>query len=103
MSAAGAGRGFAGLLAIIGGILILAGWGMYVSLWAVLGAALGFLGIASGAFMMREEYARGGTTALAVAIIAWAFYPNPITMIITGALALLAVGGIIGYILELTV
>ena len=103
MGAASVARPIGGVAAIVGGIIILATWGLYVSLWSIVGLLLGVLAMFGGALLFKHEYVRGGTMSAAAAIICWGLYPtHPLSTILLIAVSLMAVGGVIGLILEMT-
>jgi hypothetical protein len=96
-------RAISGLLGVIGGILLILSWGMYLSLWSIIGLLIGGLGIFGGTLILRAQYVRGGTMAAAAAVVSWGLYPKVLlTDLLLVTVILMAVGGIMGLVLELT-
>jgi hypothetical protein len=103
MAGAGIGRAIGGLFALVGGGALIATWGLYVSLWSLIGALLMGVSMFGGILIFKEEYVRGGTMSLIAAIIAWGLYPtHPLSGLLLAAVALMALGGVFGLVLELT-
>jgi len=95
-------RSIAGVMVVIGGILLVLSWGLSLSLWTIIGLLLGGLGIYGGTLVLRSFYARGGTMAAAAGIVAWGLYPtHPLSTLLLLTVVLLGVGGVIGLVLEL--
>jgi hypothetical protein len=103
MSGTSVGRPIGGILAILGGLLLLGSWGLYASLWTLLGVVLGCAAMFGGAIIFKEEYVRGGTMSLIAAIISWGLYPtHPLSGYLLFAVGMMAAGGVLGLILELS-
>jgi len=96
------GKVLAGLMVVIGGVLLILNWGLYLSLWSIIGLLLGCFGLYGGALVFQEKYARGGTLAAAAGIVAWGLYPtHPLSTVLLATVMLLGIGGIVALILEL--
>ena len=90
-------------MAVLGGILLIATWGIYTSLWTVIGVLLGAAALFGGGIMFKDEYVRGGTFSLVAAIVSWGLYPtHPLSGYLLAAVGLMTAGGVIGLVLELT-
>jgi len=95
-------RAISGLLCVIGGIFLILSWGLYMSLWSIIGLLIGGIGIFGGTLVLREQYVRGGTMAAAAAVVAWGLYPKVLlTNLLLATVILMGVGGIMGLVLEL--
>jgi len=95
-------RSVASVMAVIGGILLILSWGLYLSLWSIIGLVLGGMGLYSGYLIFDAEYVRGGTIAAASAVVAWGLLPfNLFGSLILVTILLLGIGGVIGLALEL--
>lgn len=95
-------RPLGGLFAVLGGIILIVQWGLYTSLWTLLGIVFGCLAIYGGSLIMRDEPVRGGTISAAMAIVAWGLYPtHPLSTLMFAAVGLMVVGGVMGLSLEL--
>jgi len=102
MSGSSMARAISGLLALFGGVLLIFTWGLYLSLWSIIGLALGGLAIYGAYLVFRSYYVRGGTMATAAGIVAWGLYPSHlISMPVLVAIIMLMAGGIMGIVLEL--
>lgn len=96
-------KAIAGLMGVIGGILLALTWGLYLSLWSIIGLLLGILGIYGGTLVLRSQYVRGGTMVAAAAVVAWGLYPKTLLSdLLLVTVIMMGVGGIMGLILELT-
>jgi hypothetical protein len=95
-------KSVASVMAVIGGILLILSWGLYLSLWSIIGLALGGMGLYSGYLIFDAEYVRGGTISAACAVIAWGLYPfNLFGSLVLVTILLLGIGGVISLALEL--
>jgi hypothetical protein len=95
-------KSVASVMAVIGGILLILSWGLYLSLWSIIGLALGGMGLYAGYLIFDAEYVRGGTIAAASAVIAWGLYPfNLFGSLVLVTILLLGIGGIVSLALEL--
>lgn len=103
MSATSIARPIGGTIAVLGGLLLLGVWGLYLSLWTIVGIILGCLSMFGGSLIFSREYVRGGTMAAAAAIIAWGLYPtHPLSTIMLSTVLMMGVGGVIGIGLEVS-
>jgi len=84
-----------------GGILLLLGWGMYYSLWSLMGLVLFAGALSSSGMILRERYAAGATLVMIILVIAYSLYPQPFHGGITLSFVLLFAGGVSGYALEM--
>ena len=95
-------KSIATVMVVMGGILLILSWGLYLSLWSIIGLILGCMGLYSGYLIFDAEYVRGGTISAASAVVAWGLYPfNLFGSLVLVTILLMFIGGVIGLALEL--
>ena len=68
-------RGLSAVIAVLSGAGILVMWGLYASIWSLVGVMLFFLGVGGGMLVWREQECDGAVPFVAAAIIGYYLFP----------------------------